>query len=161
MTVQVNGHCVCGSLKYTVEVGSADDARTTLCHCSSCRRAFGTNFGLTTKLAVDSFKYKEGKPKLFKQENGVTREFCDNCGAYICEYGEEAADKFRYVVWGTFDDADKFPPKGEFFCKNRAEWMPEVPGQSACNSARNADGKIDENQSSFIKRKSSSRMVRL
>jgi hypothetical protein len=36
---------------------------------------------------IDSFKYESGKAKLYKQDNGVIREFCDNCGAYICEYG--------------------------------------------------------------------------
>ncbi|CEI63829.1 unnamed protein product [Fusarium venenatum] len=135
------GKCVCGNVKYSVSLDSPDDARTSLCHCGSCKRAFGTNFGLTTKVALEGFRYDEGKPKSFKQENGVIREFCDNCGAFICEYGcwldhvtsvlrvsqEQAADKFRYIMWGTFDDPDKFPPKGEFFCKYRAGWMPEVP----------------------------------
>ncbi|GKU11273.1 unnamed protein product, partial [Fusarium langsethiae] len=106
------GKCVCGNVKYSVSLDSPDDARTSLCHCRSCRRAFGTNFGLTTKVALEGFSYDEGKPKSFKQENGVIREFCDNCGAFICEYGEQAADKFRYIMWGTFDDPDTFPPKG-------------------------------------------------
>jgi hypothetical protein len=37
-------------------------------------------------------------------------------------------------MWGTFDEPDKFPPKGEFFCKYRADWMPEVPGKSLLRS---------------------------
>jgi hypothetical protein len=32
-------------------------------------------------------------------------------------------------MWGTFGDPQKLPPKGEFFCKESVEWMPEVPGQ--------------------------------
>lgn len=31
-------------------------------------------------------------------------------------------------MWGTMDDPMMVPPKGEFFCKNRVEWMPEIPG---------------------------------
>ncbi|CAI4211662.1 unnamed protein product [Parascedosporium putredinis] len=93
------GRCVCDTLQYSVSMDSPDAARTSLCHCLSCRRAFGTNYGLTTK----------------------------NCGAFICEYGEQAADKFRYVMWGTFDQPDSFPPKGEFFCEDRTGWMPEIP----------------------------------
>jgi hypothetical protein len=31
-------------------------------------------------------------------------------------------------MWGTLDKPDTIPPKGEFFCKNRAEWMPEILG---------------------------------
>ncbi|KAI9901026.1 hypothetical protein N3K66_002843 [Trichothecium roseum] len=128
--VHATGGCVCESLRYSVTVSSADEARTSICHCASCRRAFGTNFGLTTKvkLPLSSFRYQKGEPKCFKQDNGVVREFCHRCGAYVCEYGEQAANKFRYVMWGTFDAPDTFPPKGEFFCKDRAEWMPEVAG---------------------------------
>ncbi|KAK3326003.1 Mss4-like protein [Apodospora peruviana] len=127
MSFSMKGRCVCKKLQYSLSVESADDARTTLCHCNSCRRAFGTNFGLTAKIPIQSFKYESGSPKLYKQDNGVIREFCDNCGAYICEYGEAAADKFRYVMWGTMDEPEKVPPKGEFFCKNRTKWMPEIP----------------------------------
>ncbi|KAM5370870.1 hypothetical protein ACJZ2D_008303 [Fusarium nematophilum] len=122
------GKCVCGDLQYSVSLDSPGDARTSLCHCSSCRRAFGTNFGLTTKVPLNGFEYEKGEPKLFMQENGVTREFCTTCGTFICEYGEQAADKFRYIMWGTFDEPESFPPKGEFFCKDRAEWMLEIPG---------------------------------
>ncbi|KAL2108255.1 hypothetical protein VUR80DRAFT_4086 [Thermomyces stellatus] len=122
------GGCVCGRLRYSLALDSPDTARTSLCHCLSCRRAFGTNFGLTTKVPVGRFAYVTGTPTMFEQENGVRREFCESCGAYICEYGEQAADKFRYVMWGTLDEPRVFPPKGEFFCKSRAEWMPEVPG---------------------------------
>ena len=37
-------------------------------------------------------------------------------------------DKFRYIVAGSLDDPDALPPRGEFFCKSRASWMPEIPG---------------------------------
>ncbi|KAL1848540.1 hypothetical protein VTK73DRAFT_10099 [Phialemonium thermophilum] len=121
------GHCVCDRLRYSVHLDSPDEARTSLCHCSSCRRAFGTNYGLTTKVPLAGFRYVKGDPKRFKQDNGVTREFCDHCGTYICEYGEAVADKSRYILWGTFDEPHKVPPKGEFFCKSRAAWMPEIP----------------------------------
>lgn len=79
-------------------------------------------------MPVEGFEYSHGEPKVFKQNNGVIREFCETCGVFICEYGEQAANKFRYIMWGTFDEPEQFPPKGEFFCKNRVEWMPQIPG---------------------------------
>lgn len=88
MTITFTGQCTCGSLRYSVDLESPDAARTSLCHCSSCRRAFGTNFGLTTKVPLEGFRYVEGSPKKYVQkENGVTREFCETCGVFICEYG--------------------------------------------------------------------------
>ena len=51
MTITLTGHCTCGALRYSASLDSADAARTSLCHCGSCRRAFGTNYGLTTKVS--------------------------------------------------------------------------------------------------------------
>ncbi|KAK1757132.1 Mss4-like protein [Echria macrotheca] len=127
MTFNLQGRCTCHALVYRITLDSPDDARTTLCHCHSCRRAFGTNYGLTTKIPIAGFQYEKGQPKTYTQDNGVTREFCDVCGVFICEYGEQAKDKFRYVMWGTLDEPDGLPPKGEFFCRERAGWMPEIP----------------------------------
>ncbi|KAH6850587.1 Mss4-like protein [Chaetomium sp. MPI-CAGE-AT-0009] len=130
MPIHMQGRCVCNRLQYTLDLPSPDAARTTLCHCQSCRRAFGANYGLTAKVPCEAFRYEPGSSNLkrYRQENGVTREFCGECGVFVCEYGEEAADKFRYVVWGSLDEPEMVPPKGEFFCKNRTEWMPELQG---------------------------------
>lgn len=49
-------------------------------------------------MPIDSFKYEAGRPKLYKQDNGVIREFCDNCGAYICEYGVRLPPVFKGVA---------------------------------------------------------------
>jgi hypothetical protein len=87
MTIHMQGRCVCNKLQYSLDLDSPEDARTTLCHCHSCRRAFGTNYGLTAKVPLQAFKYEQGTPKRHRQENGVTREFCGECGAYVCEYG--------------------------------------------------------------------------
>ncbi|EKG15625.1 Prohibitin [Macrophomina phaseolina MS6] len=95
-------------------------------------KAFGTNYGLTAKLPKDSFKYTQGTPKEHVADNGsgtmLHREFCDNCGSFILEYGEPAKNDFRYICVGSLDDPEALAPKGEFFCKSRSSWMPEVPG---------------------------------
>jgi hypothetical protein len=83
----IPGSCTCGSVQYTLTMDSADAARTSLCHCHSCRKAFGTNFGLTTKVPLSGFKYTKGQPKVYQQANGVNREFCQECGVFLCEYG--------------------------------------------------------------------------
>lgn len=43
---------------------------------------------------------------------------------------DNAKDHFRYICVGSLDDPEALPPKGEFFCKTRASWMPEIPGES-------------------------------
>jgi hypothetical protein len=33
-------------------------------------------------------------------------------------------------MWGSLDEPERVPPKGEFFCKSRPEWMPELEGMA-------------------------------
>ncbi|KAJ5354019.1 hypothetical protein N7541_006583 [Penicillium brevicompactum] len=125
------GSCFCHKIEYNLSLPSPEDARTSLCHCRNCQKAFGTNYGLTTKVPKDSFSYTKGSPKQHAADNGsgvtIYREFCDTCGSFILEYGEMAKDKFRYITAGSLDDPEALAPKGEFFCKMRASWMPEIP----------------------------------
>lgn len=48
--LDLTGTCTCKNLRYAVHLASPDSARTSLCHCSSCKKAFGTNYGLTSKV---------------------------------------------------------------------------------------------------------------
>jgi hypothetical protein len=105
------GSCTCRNIEYELRLDSPDDARTSLCHCRSCKvltcfssgtgnafltsllsqKAFGTNYGLTAKVPKDAFHLTAGRPREHAADNGsgavIYREFCDNCGSFILEYG--------------------------------------------------------------------------
>ncbi|KIJ54670.1 hypothetical protein M422DRAFT_73571 [Sphaerobolus stellatus SS14] len=124
------GSCYCRNIEYQLDLASPDDARTSLCHCKNCKKFTGGPFGVTTKIPKSSFTVTQGKTKEHVADNGsgtlLHREFCDTCGGPILEYGEHAGD-FIYVFHGTLDDPNALSPKGEFFCKLRSNWMPEIP----------------------------------
>ncbi|EJD07793.1 uncharacterized protein FOMMEDRAFT_130880 [Fomitiporia mediterranea MF3/22] len=125
------GGCYCGKVRYEIVLYSDDDARTSLCHCKNCKRFTGGPFGVTIKIPLSSWKVIAGSPKHHTSDNGSSmlhREFCEDCGSPILEYGEAAARDWRYVFHGTLDDTNVLPPKGEFFCKYRCHWMPEIEG---------------------------------
>lgn len=61
MALNLTGSCTCKTLRYTVKLDSADSARTSLCHCSSCKKAFGTNYGLTSKVRTRVLHSTHGK----------------------------------------------------------------------------------------------------
>lgn len=90
MTI-LTGSCYCKNIKYELSLNSPDDARTSLCHCRNCKKAFGTNYGLTAKIPKDALSITQGKTKEHSADNGsgmvINREFCDNCGSFILEYG--------------------------------------------------------------------------
>ena len=84
-------------------------------------------------MPVAAFAYTSDskKPTVHEADNGsgvtLRREFCSLCGSGILEVGEGAKDHFRYIFTGTLDKPGALPPKGEFFCRKREAWMPEVP----------------------------------
>ena len=65
----------------------------------------------------------------------LTREFCGACGSGVLEYGAHAGENV-YLFYGSLDEPDALPPKAEFFCKDRADWMPEIAGKLAGAGAR-------------------------
>ncbi|KDQ62595.1 hypothetical protein JAAARDRAFT_121493 [Jaapia argillacea MUCL 33604] len=126
-----NGGCYCGEVRYQLDLSSPDEARTSVCHCKNCKKLFGSAFGITAKVPRKAFTFTSGKPKIHESDNGpgimLHREFCETCGSGILEYGANAGDN-TYIMYGTLDDPEALPPKGEFFCKSRSTWMPEIPG---------------------------------
>jgi len=112
---------------------SADAGRTSICHCRNCRKWFGAPFGITTKIPKSALSITSGKPVVHVSDNGsgasLHREFCGTCGSGILEFGGNAGDN-TYITYGTLDEQglDDLGPKGEFYCKYRRSWLPEIPG---------------------------------
>jgi len=124
---QYLGGCFCNAIRYTLTLSSPDDARTTLCHCHSCKKFTGGPFGATAKIPISSLQITQGKPKEYVSESGLTRKFCEQCGSGITERAQRAGE-YTYLFVGTLDDPGVLPPKGEFFCKEREKWMPRIEG---------------------------------
>ncbi|TFK39073.1 DUF636 domain-containing protein [Crucibulum laeve] len=124
------GSCYCKEVKYEVNLQSLDDARTSICYCSNCKKWTGSAFGITTKIPRSALKITKGKTTEHVSDNGsgtkLYREFCGTCGGGILEYGENAGDK-TYITYGSLDHPEELPPKGEFFCKYKEMWIPEIP----------------------------------
>lgn len=85
------GSCYCAQIKYELILDSAEDARTSLCHCRNCKKVFGANYGLTAKVPKNALNITQGTTKEHAADNGsgmlIHREFCSNCGSTILEYG--------------------------------------------------------------------------
>ncbi|KAH6642135.1 Mss4-like protein [Boeremia exigua] len=128
------GGCHCKKVTYTVRLACKSEARTTICHCESCKKTFGGVFGVTVKIPLTGLKMTDGKTVVYKSDNGSGtysyREFCNECGSTICTYEEQAKGHFRLMALGSLDDPAAFEPTGEFYCSQREVWLPEVPGKS-------------------------------
>lgn len=89
------GGCYCGAVRYIITLADpATEARTSLCHCSNCKRFTGGEHGITTKIPRAAFELAPGAGshiRVHEADNGsgtlLRREFCDTCGGPILEYG--------------------------------------------------------------------------
>lgn len=75
----------------------------------------------------------------------------------LTKFLEANAGNFIYIFYGTLDKPTDLPPKGEFFCSRRDNWMPEVPGKRwSCETAAPITKFVL--QEYFTSRKSSSKI---
>jgi len=58
--MHLTGSYTCRNLTYTLSLASPSDARTSLCHCRNCKKAFGTNYGLTGQSAGSQLRLHGG-----------------------------------------------------------------------------------------------------
>ena len=89
------GGCYCGAVRFTITLANpATEARTSLCHCGSCKRFTGGEHGITTKAPRTAFALAPGAQdyiRVHEADNGsgtlLHREFCGTCGGPLLEYG--------------------------------------------------------------------------
>ena len=77
------GGCYCGALRYKSE---SDPQMRMQCHCRECQYITGGGANFIIGVPEAGFSYTKGQPSHFKRKdlaNGVTREFCAECGTHI------------------------------------------------------------------------------
>ena len=83
MAEVVDGSCLCGGVRYEVELPFL---RANHCHCSLCRKHSGT-FGLSQgRVPREQFRLLEGEELLhvYRPETGtVVKVFCSVCGSSL------------------------------------------------------------------------------
>ncbi|EIT75047.1 Mss4-like protein [Aspergillus flavus] len=149
------GSCYCRDIEYELSLASPDDARTSLCHCKSCKKAFGTNYGLTAKIPKDALRLIKGAPKEHVADNGsgslIHREFCSNCGSFICEYGVGIYDT---IPAGCDANARRMPSRISSATYALGPWMiPKRCHQRASSSAAPGPTGCQRSPTYFINRR--------
>ncbi|KAF2681625.1 hypothetical protein K458DRAFT_406240 [Lentithecium fluviatile CBS 122367] len=115
--ITLTGSCYCQHITYNLRLDSLEDARTSLCHCRSCKKAFGGVFGVAAKAPLQGFRYARESGKSVTHvgvdnETTVHREFCGRCGSPIYWFAEGLKGHFRYVAVGSLDEPSRLPPRG-------------------------------------------------
>jgi hypothetical protein len=111
----IEGGCYCKEVRYE---SSGDPVMKGQCFCRECQYITGGDSVLIMGVPEDGFKITKGALKGYKRAdlpNGVTREFCPNCGTHITT---RAMPGLVMIKVGTLDDPSIFggPEMAIFTC---------------------------------------------
>jgi hypothetical protein len=114
--VNLSGGCYCGALRYEA---SGDVLAKGMCFCRECRHISGGGANVLMGMPDAGFTYTQGQPSQFARPEGVTREFCANCGTHILTRSPRMAGAVLLKV-GSLDDQDAFDmPTMAVFCSEK------------------------------------------
>ena len=94
-TFPVSGGCLCGSVRYTV----SEPANCVVhCHCSLCRRSYGSLVGTGAIVERKYMKIEKGETNLttYATPPEIQRRFCRTCGCSLFYYLDELPEKIFY-----------------------------------------------------------------
>jgi hypothetical protein len=120
MSETVSGGCLCGAVRFRVELPTLFCAH---CHCSMCRRnhgaAYVTWFGIPReRLAIDSGG--DALVRYLSSEHG-SRSFCGRCGSSLFCESTRRPDEVDVVLASLDGPIDRAPAAHVFF-DSRAAW---------------------------------------
>jgi hypothetical protein len=114
--VTLSGGCYCGALRYEA---SGDVLAKGMCFCRECRHISGGGANVLMGMPASGFAYTQGQPSQFARPEGVTREFCGNCGTHILTRSPRMAGAVLLKA-GSLDDQDAFDmPTVAVYCSEK------------------------------------------
>ena len=114
----IQGSCFCGAVTYKV-AGNLRDAAS--CHCSMCRKMFGSQASAYALLEPDDFSWLTGENLITNYEikKGEGIQFCSQCGSTLCGTHN---GKVTWITLGCVDGDADIELGMHTFVGSKAEW---------------------------------------
>ena len=130
MSVQREGGCACGVLRYRL---ASEPMFIHCCHCLNCQRQTGSAFVINLLIEADRLQMLAGTPRSVdapRDDGSVQRIFrCPHCQvALFSEYGRP---EVRFVRAGTLDDPTDITPDVHIYTRSKVGWVTLPEGTPA------------------------------
>ncbi len=124
MTSVVTGSCLCGGVRFEVELPFR---RASYCHCSRCRKHSGAGALVHGRVPREQFRLVRGEDliRVFRPPGGAVKAFCTVCGSSLFG-GHWPEGPEISVRFGALDGDPEIPPQYRTFVDSKAVWD-EVP----------------------------------
>lgn len=115
----IKGSCLCRQVKFEID-GSITGMGN--CHCTECRKNYGSAFGTVAVCRKEDFQFTEGERLIssYRQTERVTRYFCKVCGSPLPLV--EDWDELVGIPAGLLDDDPEVTPTEHIFVAHKAPW---------------------------------------
>jgi hypothetical protein len=117
MSTSIRGACLCGAVAFTIAPPYRWFAH---CHCSMCRKHYGSLFGTSLGVATAAFRWLGGASEIvhYRATAAFERPFCRRCGSTLPGASEE--DGYWNVPAGLLDTDPGARPRSHIFVASRS-----------------------------------------
>ena len=130
MTVQREGGCACGALRYRL---ATEPMVIHCCHCLNCQRQTGSAFVINLLIEADRVEVLSGTPQQVdapRDDGSAQRIFrCPRC--QVAVFSEYGAPGVRFVRGGTLDDPTDVTPDVHIYTRSKVGWVTLPEGTPA------------------------------
>jgi hypothetical protein len=140
----ITGSCLCRQVQFAI----IDDGILGMgnCHCTECRKAYGSAFGTVLVCRKEHFEFTRGQQLIssYKQTERVTRYFCGTCGSPLPMV--EEWDALVGVPAGLLDADPGVAPSEHIFVAYKAPWWhitDEIPQYKEWSPDSDPSGRDD------------------
>jgi hypothetical protein len=122
MSTTITGGCLCGAIRYTVDVPITE---LRACHCTNCQKASGAGGSVNAVIPSSALHFTQGTPRVFasRADSGriLNRHFCGDCGSPI--YSQRATTPETVVLRaGTLDAAGDMKITVNIWTRSARPW---------------------------------------
>ena len=117
MSTRIRGACLCGAISFTIAPPYRWFAH---CHCSMCRKHYGSLFGTSLGVASAAFSWLENTSEIvhYRATAAFERPFCRRCGSTVPGASEE--EGYFNVPAGLLDASLSARPRSHIFVASRS-----------------------------------------
>jgi hypothetical protein len=132
MTVQREGGCACGAVRYRL---TSDPLFVHCCHCTRCQRQTGSAFVINVLIEADRVEVLTGEPHVVPVPRAGKKQKIWRCPACeIALYSQYTSARVRFVRAGTLDDPASVSPDVHIFTSTKLPWVVLPEGVPAFSS---------------------------
>ncbi|WP_189401650.1 GFA family protein [Arenicella chitinivorans] len=121
MATQLNGGCLCGAVKFTL-----DDTFNAFyqCHCRQCQQLTGSAFASNLFTDPDNIEWTQGTNSIKNYEHPTrefSKSFCVSCGSAVPFLNKSRSSLI--VPAGSLNRFPEIRPQANIFTSEQACWL--------------------------------------